>query len=499
VLAGGFWRHLSESATPLAFNYLGIERLATVFGDTELPLRLPSILAIPVLGAATYRLGRHLLAPWIAALVAALVLLNSSLLIYGLQMKPFIIEAAAAVLAVNCWLYAQRAPSVGRMLLAYLGVAFLTLFGLAVVFPVAGLLLDDAARVVVRRWRDGRTGARLIGMATVGITALLHIGLFLLPQSPRIAKSDYWAKSYLPPGLSGAHFVWRSLRDFPALLSSSGYLSPDLTDPSFRNSALIRHVSPLDTVVAVGVAAALLAGAVGVLLRLRAPAARALLSTIGTSLVLSLVAAGIHEWPFGPTRVNLFLLPLLALLAAYGAVTAVGWARRLPAAGLLACLLIVPIIGIVPLQAARLNQLHREQKMPMLMDRIKQVVADVRSSAGDQDVVVLTEPFPVPQAYFKGWYYYTSRYDWPASQAQRPTVPDSRTLTIRGLSPAAVRELVAQHPGARRIFIFELRNYGRERYPAVLQGLRAQGFCDVQRRDYVVTGALFTLTRGPCQ
>src|SRR5206468_2459734 len=75
--------------------------------NTEVPLRLPGVLAFLALGPVTFALSRRFLGPLASLLVAAATVANSGILTYGLQLKPFTLEALGAELAVLLWFEAD--------------------------------------------------------------------------------------------------------------------------------------------------------------------------------------------------------------------------------------------------------------------------------------------------------------------------------------------------------------------------------------------------------
>ena len=123
-LGTGRWGQLHTSSAPFAAGWIGLEWVAAaLWGPTEWALRSPMAVAIPAMAMATYWLARRWLGPVPAFLIAAVLMVNCSVLVYGLLLKPFVFDGFWTVVAVLLWLHldgvAMRWPV---RLLGYLGL-----------------------------------------------------------------------------------------------------------------------------------------------------------------------------------------------------------------------------------------------------------------------------------------------------------------------------------------------------------------------------------------
>jgi 4-amino-4-deoxy-L-arabinose transferase-like glycosyltransferase len=350
----GFWHDLSHTAAgPSSVAWLAVERaVVAVLGDRELPLRLPLVAALPLLGLATYWLATRFVHRHVALVTAVLVTVNPPLLVYGLQLKPYVSEAAATATFVALWLAAQAAPpSWRRQLPYYTGMGALVLFGIPLLFLLPGLLGYQLGRSLRRS--QGR-GVRL-GLATaVGVVGALHWLLFLRPQSRMLRSMSYWQPAYLPvhDGIEAAlRFVLDRTVWHPRMLSSAGLLPPDVSYPGIGSLPLAhRLAAPVAVVADVAVTVAL---AIGVVWALRRRDLRPVPVAVGVALMAQLGISSHGLWPYGGNRTNLFLLPVLAVLVAAGMAATFRWAWGRPTRVVLAACLALGVATTLPIQAGR--------------------------------------------------------------------------------------------------------------------------------------------------
>jgi hypothetical protein len=105
-LGTGLWGQLHTSSAPFTAGWIGLEWVAAaLLGATEWALRLPMAVAIPAMAMTTYWLARRWLRPVAAFLVAAVLMVNGSVLVYGLLLKPFVFDGLWTVVAVLLWLH----------------------------------------------------------------------------------------------------------------------------------------------------------------------------------------------------------------------------------------------------------------------------------------------------------------------------------------------------------------------------------------------------------
>jgi hypothetical protein len=208
------------------------------------------------------------------------------------------------------------------------------------------------------------------------------------------------------------------------------------------------------------VAGLLACWAVGAAVALRTREGRGLLLAIVGSFLLTVAAAARGQWPVGFVRTNLFLVPLLYVVAGIGLVAAVRWARAFArrwwrggwAVGVLAVLTgWLVLAGAVAGQ--RMREIRTTAGAPMLLGQMDALVAfeKVLSQPGDIQVVI-------PGRYDMGQWYkaqqYYARYD--DGLRGLPAPNDSDTL----LEPprprrwrAPLEDFLARHPHADGLFL----------------------------------------------
>jgi hypothetical protein len=290
-IGGELWRELPYSDSPIAAGWLLVEKVATLaFGEVEAAYRWPVALCLPLLALTSYALARRWLGPLGSFLTVALLVANPLLYSYVWQLAPYLCEAMLAPLAVLLWLKAadwEHRPAL--RLAAYVGVGLCAVFGTAITFIVASLLLLDLAS-----WLRTRAWGPFVPALIAGLIAVGHLALLVLPQS-KGAVTEYWVGSYEPRSLAAASFFVHKLS---ALVSQ-----------------LIATPSPTDRVVPLLFWLALATGSV---VAVRDRRVRPLVVALAGALVLQLVASSIQLWAFGPARINYFLIPLMYLLAVVG-------------------------------------------------------------------------------------------------------------------------------------------------------------------------------------
>jgi len=309
---GNWWGALKSDGAPFPAGWYFLERISgALFGSTELVLRLPTALFLPIGCVLLMLLARRWM-PTAAAVVVALVgALTGTLVSYAIQVSEYQLDAAAAVAVVLlheiAWEADRPTWRTTRVYLAYGGIAIACVFSTPAVFIAGPLLLLDALRLVLRR----TVGPQLVGAVSAGVIALAHLVVFVLPQSA-LRSSSYWDQQFLPRhGVGGqVAFVWDGLRGFVSGVFTSSQQSglPGLI------------VGPGWAWVLTLVFGVLLC--LGVVRAAGSQRGRNLLFALVASQVLTLVASFMRYWPFGFVRTNFYLIPLLMLLAGIGGVRA---------------------------------------------------------------------------------------------------------------------------------------------------------------------------------
>ena len=355
---GNWFEALKSDGAPFPAGWYFLERLSSsLFGSTELVLRLPTVLFLPVGCVLLMLLARRWM-PTAAAVVVALVgALTGTLVSYSLQLSEYQVDAAAVVAVVLlhelAWDVDRPTWRSLRVYLAYGGMALACIFSTPVIFIAGPLLVLDAVRLALDRlggrpadvairtglpglWghrprvrlqhtgdirrraapAPGRAAAgptpelrRADGGAVgAGLIVLAHLVAFVLPQSA-LRSSPYWDPQFLPHDGIGHQgtFVWDNLGGFVSgvFTSSATVESPGLP-PRPRVDA---GCSPSCS------ACCSASGSSRPHVRARG---RTILFAIVASQVLTLVASYLRYWPFGFVRTNFYLIPLLMLLAGIG-------------------------------------------------------------------------------------------------------------------------------------------------------------------------------------
>jgi len=498
-LGTGLWGQLDTSSAPFAAGWVGLEWAAVgLLGTTEWALRLPMALAIPAMAMATYWLARRWLGPVAAFLVAAALMVSGSVLVYGLLLKPFVFDGLWTVVAVLLWLRLDgdrvRWPV---RLLGYLGLGFITVAAVPTVFVLGPLLTLGLVRAA--RGSVGRLLAQLGLTALTAALAAVHVVTFIVPQS-RILEGAYWVRHFTPLDQGVApmlRFVWQQLAGYLPEMVTSTYLPPDVDDPLWQQATKVPPSQSLGLLLSAALLVALVTGT-GVLLRSRD--GRALVVAISGALAGQLTGSMLRIWPFGLVRANLFLLPLLFLVAGIGATRlATGaWSppRRVPrlAAALLALLVVTGIVVGGAYGARNLASLHQRWDAPGLASHLRSAVAAVRTEAAPDDLVIIT-------GNQRGWSWYMEHYrGFPPSVGRAPRIPAEQTLHSAVFRRTQVDPWLAAHRQASSLFVFEFVYRTKTRTSRLIEGrkrrLASLGWCPVRRWDFPLTGFVTQYHRG---
>ena len=501
---GAFLAHLSTAAAPLSLGWVGVETAARlVLGNTEVGLRTPMFVVLPVLGVATHVLARRWLGPAASFCVAALLLVNLWIVNYGLQLKSYSYEALFAVATLGLYLAIQRATwSRVQLVGLYVLLGLTCVCSLPNLFIVFPLLALDLVRAL---WQ--RSALRIAGEAVAGGIALAHYALFVRPQSG-VASTGFFQVDYAPHGLSAfARFLVQSFESyFPSLIT--GVVGAINWLPSY-------HLPPAAHALLAVALVVLLAA--GVAAAARDAAGRALIVAVGGALLLELIGSILHRWPFGLMRANIFVVPLLYILGGMGAVwlaralrglrpaggaqpTLTWWRGAGIGAGVVALIAAGAAGGVATAQGfAETNHL---QTQPTVFVGVKAAVAAARAQAVPDDLVIIRADRSPPDWYAAPWLYYMDMYQGdPPNVAALPRIPARNTISVVYVTSAAVHRFLAAHPGSPAIFLLEFNLPPATRFPAwahqeSLNTLRRFGYCPVSNVAYPITGHLTVLRAG---
>jgi hypothetical protein len=385
--------HPLDYAQTAPFPFLWLSRLAsTWFGMNEFALRaLPLLagLAVPVL---VWRVGRRLLPEPTALAATGLAAFAPTLVTYSVTVKPYITDAAIALILVDLTLDLLDHPEDARPW---------WLLGAAGLVAVAGsapapFLLAGVVAAIVMRTRDPVAMRRLAACLT--LWAATFLPLYLKLYRP-VATSDYmqqfWGESFFQPlQLAGWRLVGRSLVQ-----------------------ALVARPAPLGAILAL---VALLGVGWWWLWRRRG---RPVAALCGVPLLGLLSASVLHRYPLS-ARVLVFTAPAL-LLCCGAALAAIG--ERHGGAGR-------ALAWATVLLLAAIDVTH-----PYRTPATREGIAALIGRAG------ATEPVYLSSGTIPAWAFYTT--DWSAPDtaylrhirrwAGGPAAPAFHNLAPRG---RAVRE-----------------------------------------------------------
>jgi Dolichyl-phosphate-mannose-protein mannosyltransferase len=303
-----------------------------LFGASEQTLRLLPLLCSLGCLAVFWPVARRLVSTWAALIALILFAVNSTVLYQSSEAKPYSGDVFAALLLMWLTLRILEAPS-GR--LSVRGHLPLTIAGAALVslsYPSV-IVLGSCYCALLARTRLGRAAlAPLISGALVGASAF---GAYVVSSRSiaTVHQAVFVGDPHASSRLEGtARAAWFAVSD------------PGGFAIKLRALALVCLV--------VGVVAT----------ALRGPSERALLLLL--PLALAGIAAVVNAYPLGG-RWSLFLVPILTVLFAAGAVEILGSSRRPVLIGipLLALLLGVPVGAAL---GKALNPPSRENVRPLL-------------------------------------------------------------------------------------------------------------------------------------
>ena len=286
----------AEAAPPL---FLWLERAAVLaLGDGEYALRLVPFLASCLALVTFAALARRTLGPHAAALAVGLFAVSDRLLWHASEAKPYSLDVLVAV-AAGWWFTHTMNWQLWRRCLPAAAAAPLALWAsYPACFVFGGLLLGLLPSAILRRasWRD---------RAAFGVLAItVGLAFVALALGPAAAQrngamdscwSDHfpdWSRPWVVP-------VWAAAGTFE----------------------VARYC-----LVPAGQVAVLLAivGAVSFGRRGRGQFVWVLLAPVG----LALVAALLHKYPYGGSRLEVFAAPAVCLLTAEGLRRVLPWVAR---------------------------------------------------------------------------------------------------------------------------------------------------------------------------
>ncbi len=505
-----FLTRLPAAVAPVAFGWLGIENAARVLlGNTEAGLRAPMFLALPLLAAATYWLARRWLGIGVSFCVAGLLLANTWIINYALQLKPYSFEGLLTVAAVALYVLLHRTSTghPAKLIGLYALLGLTCVFSLPNLFVVGPLLALDLVEAL--RARD-RVALRIGGETLAAAIALAHYVMFVRLQSG--IASVFFHTRYAPDKLGAfVRFAIKGTESYvPSMVTGVAGGARSLATPSYALPPAAHHLLAVALVLML---------AAGVVAAVRDVAGRALVVAAGGALLLELLASAMQRWPFGLLRMNIFVLPLLYILGGIGVrwlavmlrgpVRADGsrpmaatWSRVI-GLGVAAAALVAAGAAAGVATAHALAETSELQAKPTWFGGTAAAVADARLEAKPDDLVIIRADRSPPAWYVGPWLYYMKWYEgYPEPVASSPRVPASNTFAVAFVKPDAVDQFLAAHAGSPAIFLLEYDASGG-RFPQSthresLSALLRFGYCPERDIALPDTGELTVLGRSGC-
>jgi hypothetical protein len=301
--------YFAEAAPPL---FLCLERaVRLLLGGSTFALRLVPFAASCAALVLTWVCARRLLRPYAVPLAAGLFACSSSLLWHACEAKPYAIDIAAASLLLFLATGTAAARPIERRLLVYSALApILILLSYPGCFLAGGLALSLLPAVLTSKTRCAYTRYALLN-------ALIGVAFLLLWLGPAHAQRCQTLDQCWLDGFAPWSSPWRLL---PWTANGLGELAGYCIE---ANAQLL-----------------IIPAIVGFISLWRRGRREAVI-LMTSPLALTYLAACLHAYPFGGTRVTVFAAPALTLGVAEGSIVLLewlgkawvdGWAQRRPMA-----------------------------------------------------------------------------------------------------------------------------------------------------------------------
>src|SRR5665213_756968 len=273
----------NQAAPPM---FLVAERgIFCALGGSELSLRLfPLLCGLASVVLFALLAHRLLPAPW-DALATALFALSDTLIFHAVEVKPYGIDVFFTVLMLLLAVGARPGRPAARRLafaaLAATAAVFLSYTAVLVFAAISLALLPGVARC-------GGRGALVYAVCNLPVVlAFAAVLLISVKAQQNASLNDYWREAFLDWSRPWA-WPWWFLRQMHSMCN---YVNP-------------------------GAGPVLLAALAGGVWALRARPAH--LMMLAGPILIALLAAAAHRYPFDGARLTAFLTPCVLLLAAFG-------------------------------------------------------------------------------------------------------------------------------------------------------------------------------------
>ena len=519
VPTGQVWSQLSASAgPPSALGWLAAVRgTFELFGWHAEVARYVSIAALTGLAAATYLLARTVLGRLAAVCCGLLTGFGGQVLNQGTELKPYVPEMLVTVAIVGIWVTAPRSGArVGATrsrLLRFDAVGVLGVCALPAPFVVVPLALADILSGPAPRdgsgdgssaGSSGRPLGRVGGWFTRRVRVCLetlvaivpvaaHSVFFVGPQS-ELRSAAYWDPNFAAGrGLSGAlrfgvtqvHLI---ASDFPPYVTN---VRSSLH--GWHGELFADGLRALPWVVAA-------AWLLGTWALRRTHRGRLLLAVAVGAEVGMFGASAARFWPFGPVRTNLFLIPVLMVVAAAGITELARLLRRgLPRWAGFAAAAVPVTVAIVVTAVVASDSFHwfeGRQSGARYGDQMAALTLDIRGQLDAGDLAVVG----THMVHYNFLYQMEYSQDGGARVTSLPRISRRDVVLVHeygdGSAAAAVSARTrAQRPG--QIFLVTPVFAGPAGFALELTELRRVGYCRIAPgQDYNFTAVLTVLR--PC-
>ncbi len=329
----------------------GVKGLARLFGPSEFVLRLLPCVAGLLAVAITYRLARTALTRGGALLACAILAAADPFLTAAHQLKNYAPDALFTVGLVRCYARWRERRDMARWT-AFAAAGLLSVgFSFPGIFVIAALAAVELAsnRSEPRRSLPIVAASAVIGAAFLAVFLLAHRTAATEP-----GLVSYFDESYAPLARPWACVTFLARETARILRDQSGISS------------------------AIAAAALIAAGVVGGPGRL---VGAALAAALGVNALVS----GFHLYPFGVTRLSVYLAPLIAILVAHGLFRlGAGGRFTIARAIVVSALAVAVFVPGVTLAATHLGRGWRREN-------IRELVARVAKSAAPGEAIVVAE------------------------------------------------------------------------------------------------------------
>ncbi len=294
---GGLLGRLSlcQAAPPL---FLWLEKaVALTLGDGAYAFRFPPFLAsCAAMVLLAWAAGR-LLAPRAAAWAVLLFAVSEQLAWHACETKPYSFDVLTATVLLALYAATRDRSAARRLLLFTLPAPVLIFLSYPAIFLYGGVLAAPAPAVWREKRASGLAAFGLLAVTVGGSFSVLLLGPIRAQHEPALAA--YWVNDFAPWGRPWFVPVW-------TLLST-------LEVGRYCCKPLGQVLVPLAVF-----------GAVILWRR----GARSLAVLLATPILLALVGAFLHRYPYGGDRIMVYAAPAVVLLVGAGTAAAWEWLGR---------------------------------------------------------------------------------------------------------------------------------------------------------------------------